>query len=126
MESFAIDVECLNIGPVPVVWHNIKSSSLLPLHSKANLRPARGNLCTPPLPFGRPTPHRNCLPETVPWPVGPDTRQCPYRYAFCVGRNLPDKEFCYLSTAIVTTTVHRASVAGSPVIRSPTSLAFWH
>uniref|UniRef100_A0A2N9HF66 Uncharacterized protein n=1 Tax=Fagus sylvatica TaxID=28930 RepID=A0A2N9HF66_FAGSY len=29
----------------------------------------RGNLCTPPLPFGRPTPHRNCLPETVPWPV---------------------------------------------------------
>ncbi|KAL0685473.1 hypothetical protein Bca4012_052321 [Brassica carinata] len=50
------------------------SSSLLPLHSRANLRPARGNLCTPPLPFGRPTPHRNCLPETVPWPVGPDTR----------------------------------------------------
>ncbi|KAK5792682.1 hypothetical protein PVK06_033799 [Gossypium arboreum] len=51
------------------------SSSLLPLHSRANLRPARGNLCTPPLPFGRPTPHRNCLPETVPWPVGPDTRR---------------------------------------------------
>ncbi|KAK4433514.1 NAD(P)H-quinone oxidoreductase subunit H, chloroplastic [Sesamum alatum] len=25
-------------------------------------------------PFGRPTPNRNCLPETVPWPVGPDTR----------------------------------------------------
>ncbi|PPS07119.1 hypothetical protein GOBAR_AA13524 [Gossypium barbadense] len=24
----------------------------------------------PPLPFGRPTPHRNCLLETVPWPVG--------------------------------------------------------
>ncbi|KAD7480113.1 hypothetical protein E3N88_03249 [Mikania micrantha] len=37
--------------------------------SRANLRPARGNLCTPPLPFGRPTPHRNCLPETVPWPT---------------------------------------------------------
>ncbi|GJY66638.1 hypothetical protein Tco_0468876 [Tanacetum coccineum] len=36
--------------------------------------PARGNHCTPPLPFGRPTPHRNCLPETVPWPVRPDTR----------------------------------------------------
>ncbi|KAI9196552.1 hypothetical protein LWI28_024862 [Acer negundo] len=52
----------------------LQSSSLLPLHSRANLRPARGNLCTPPLPFGRPTPHRNCLPETVPWPVGPDTR----------------------------------------------------
>ncbi|PPD97659.1 hypothetical protein GOBAR_DD05319 [Gossypium barbadense] len=35
---------------------------------------ARGNLCTPPLPFDMPTPHRNCLPETVPWPIGPDTR----------------------------------------------------
>ncbi|MCE3215266.1 hypothetical protein HAX54_001582, partial [Datura stramonium] len=46
-----------------------KAVSLLPLHSRANLRSARGNLCTPPLPFGRPTPHRNCLPETVPWPV---------------------------------------------------------
>uniref|UniRef100_A0A3B6AYG0 Uncharacterized protein n=1 Tax=Triticum aestivum TaxID=4565 RepID=A0A3B6AYG0_WHEAT len=30
----------------------------------------RGNLCTPLLPFGRPTPHRNCLLETVPWPAG--------------------------------------------------------
>ncbi|XLS85276.1 hypothetical protein HN51_035442 [Arachis hypogaea] len=24
--------------------------------------------------FWRPTPYRNCLPETVPWPVGPDIR----------------------------------------------------
>lgn len=52
----------------------LQSSSLLPLHSRVNLRLARGNLCTPPLPFGGPTPHRNCLPETVPWPVGPGTR----------------------------------------------------
>ncbi|KAF9597316.1 hypothetical protein IFM89_017176, partial [Coptis chinensis] len=37
--------------------------------SRANLRPARGNLCAS-LPFGRPPPHRNCLHETVPWPVG--------------------------------------------------------
>ena len=28
----------------------------------------------PPLSFGRPIPHRNCLPETVPWLVGPNTR----------------------------------------------------
>ncbi|PPD92490.1 hypothetical protein GOBAR_DD10588 [Gossypium barbadense] len=59
-------------------------------------RPAQGNLCKPPLPFGRPTPHRNCLPEIVPWPVGPDTslfqRQCSDRYAFCAGQNLLDKE----------------------------------
>uniref|UniRef100_A0A2N9HQM6 Uncharacterized protein n=1 Tax=Fagus sylvatica TaxID=28930 RepID=A0A2N9HQM6_FAGSY len=74
----------------------VDSSSLLPLHSRANLRLARGNLCTPPLPFGRPTPHRNCLPETVPWPVvriftdmsispSLSPRQCPDRYAFRAG-----------------------------------------
>ncbi|CAL1357286.1 unnamed protein product [Linum trigynum] len=28
----------------------VPSQALLPLHSKANLRSARGNLCTPPLP----------------------------------------------------------------------------
>ncbi|KAK7321987.1 hypothetical protein VNO80_35259 [Phaseolus coccineus] len=78
----------------------LQSSSLLPLHSRANLRLARGNLCTPPLPLGRPTPHRNCLPETVP-------RPCPDRYAFRAGRNLPDKEFRYLRTVIVTAAVHR-------------------
>ncbi|PHT96944.1 hypothetical protein BC332_34130 [Capsicum chinense] len=49
------------------------SSSLLPLHSRANLHPARGNLCTPPLPFERPMIHRKCLPEAVLWPVGPNT-----------------------------------------------------
>ncbi|KAL0277958.1 UNVERIFIED_CONTAM: putative protein O [Sesamum radiatum] len=53
-------------------------------------------------------------------------RQCPDRYAFRAGRNLPDKEFRYLRTVIVTAAVHRASVAGSPVIRSPTSLTFRH
>ncbi|KAK4729679.1 hypothetical protein R3W88_022667 [Solanum pinnatisectum] len=38
------------------------SSSLLLLHSRTNPRPARGNLCTPLLPFGRPSagsPHRH-------------------------------------------------------------------
>ncbi|MFS7930203.1 hypothetical protein Hanom_Chr04g00341341 [Helianthus anomalus] len=34
-------------------------------------------------------------------------RQCPDRYAFRAGRNLPDKEFCYLRTVIITTAVHR-------------------
>ncbi|KAL4287296.1 hypothetical protein HN51_054911 [Arachis hypogaea] len=34
-------------------------------------------------------------------------RQCPDRYAFCAGRNLPDKEFRYLRTVIVTAAVHR-------------------
>ncbi|CAL1381051.1 unnamed protein product [Linum trigynum] len=53
-------------------------------------------------------------------------RQCPDRYAFCVGRNLPDKEFCYLRTIKVTPLLPEASVAGSHVIRSPTFLTFRH
>ena len=37
---------------------------------------------------------------------GPSLRQCPDRYAFRAGRNLPDKEFRYLRTVIVTAAVH--------------------
>ena len=33
-------------------------------------------------------------------------RQCPNHYAFRAGRNLPDKEFRYLRTVIVTAAVH--------------------
>ena len=33
-------------------------------------------------------------------------RQCPNRYTFRAGRNLPDKEFRYLRTVIVTAAVH--------------------
>ena len=34
------------------------------------------------------------------------SRQCPDRYAFRAGQNLPDKEFRYLRTVIVTAAVH--------------------
>ena len=34
------------------------------------------------------------------------SRQCPDRYTFRAGRNLPDKEFRYLRTVIVTAAVH--------------------
>ena len=37
----------------------------------------------------------------------PSLRQRPARYAFRAGRNLPDKEFRYLTTVIVTAAVHR-------------------
>lgn len=33
-------------------------------------------------------------------------RQCPNHYAFRAGRNLPDKEFRYLRTVIVTAAVY--------------------
>jgi hypothetical protein len=40
--------------------------------------------------------------------ISPDPllRQCPDRYAFRAGRNLPDKEFRYLRTVIVTAAVY--------------------
>ncbi len=38
---------------------------------------------------------------------GSSLRQCSTRYAFRAGRNLPDKEFRYLRTVIVTAAVHR-------------------
>jgi hypothetical protein len=37
---------------------------------------------------------------------GPLLRQRPNRYAFRAGRNLPDKEFRYLRTVIVTAAVY--------------------
>ena len=41
--------------------------------------------------------------------ISPSTwsRQCPSRYAIRAGRNLPDKEFRYLRTVIVTSAVYR-------------------
>ena len=44
-------------------------------------------------------------------------RQCPDRYAFRAGRNLPDKEFRYLRTVIVTAAVHRGFGRQLPRIR---------
>ena len=40
--------------------------------------------------------------------ISPDPllRQCPNRYTFRAGRNLPDKEFRYLRTVIVTAAVY--------------------
>ncbi len=47
-------------------------------------------------------------------------RQCPDRYAIRAGRNLPDKEFRYLRTVIVTAAVHRGF--GSKLKTSPLNL----
>ena len=47
-------------------------------------------------------------------------RQCPDHYAFHAGQNLPDKEFRYLRTVIVTAAVYRGfdqelRVAANPI-----------
>ena len=46
-------------------------------------------------------------------PISPSLspRQRPYRYAIRAGQNLPDKEFRYLRTVIVTAAVHRGLVS---------------
>jgi hypothetical protein len=41
----------------------------------------------------------------------PSLRQRPTRYAIRAGRNLPDKEFRYLRTVIVTAAVYRGLVS---------------
>jgi len=55
----------------------------------------------------------------------PSSRQRPDRYAFRAGLNLPDKEFRYLRTVIVTAAVHRGF--GSKLrLRLPLPLTFRH
>ena len=54
---------------------------------------------------------------------GPSLRQRPDRYTIRAGRNLPDKEFRYLRTVIVTAAVHRGF---SSQLRAPLPLTFRH
>ena len=42
--------------------------------------------------------------------LGSWLRQCPIRYTIRAGRNLPDKEFRYLRTVIVTAAVYRGFI----------------
>ena len=49
-------------------------------------------------------------------------RQCPNRYAFRAGQNLPDKEFRYLRTVIVTAAVYRGLNSMLRCLTSPLNL----
>jgi hypothetical protein len=53
----------------------------------------------------------------------PLSRQCSSRYSFRAGRNLPDKEFRYLRTVIVTAAVHRGL---DSQLRTPLLVTFRH
>ena len=53
----------------------------------------------------------------------PFLRQCPYRYAIRAGRNLPDKEFRYLRTVIVTAAVYWGF--SSTLARIPLTFQHW-
>ena len=48
-------------------------------------------------------------------------RQCPNRYAIRAGQNLPDKEFRYLRTVIVTAAVHRGLVSELRLTTNPST-----
>ena len=50
-------------------------------------------------------------------------RQCPDRYTIRAGRNLPDKEFRYLRTVIVTAAVNRGF--GSMLAHIPLTFRHW-
>ena len=54
---------------------------------------------------------------------GPLLRQRPNHYAFRAGRNLPDKEFRYLRTVIVTAAVHRG--LSSMLAHLPLTFRHW-
>jgi hypothetical protein len=49
-------------------------------------------------------------------------RQCSHHYSIRAGLNLPDKEFRYLRTVIVTAAVHQ----GLDSRREPILVTFWH
>ena len=49
-------------------------------------------------------------------------RQCSDRYTIRAGRNLPDKEFRYLRTVIVTAAVYRGFNSGLPCVTPPLNL----
>ena len=51
-------------------------------------------------------------------------RQCEDRYTIRAGRNLPDKEFRYLRTVIVTADIHQGFI--SSFANANPSLTFWH
>ena len=56
---------------------------------------------------------------------GPSSRQCSSCYSVRAGRNLPDKEFRYLRTVIVTAAVHRG-FSSKLRLRLPLPLTFRH
>ena len=58
-------------------------------------------------------PRDDCIIAALPFSPSPWLRQWGSRYAIRAGRNLPDKEFRYLRTVIVTAAVYRGF--GSPL-----------
>ena len=67
-------------------------------------------------------PRGDCIFTNISTSLSLRRRQCGHRYAIRAGRNLPDKEFRYLRTVIVTAAVHRGFGSGL----APLPLTFRH
>ena len=67
-------------------------------------------------------PRGDCIFTNISTSLSLRRRQCGHRYAIRAGRNLPDKEFRYLRTVIVTAAVYR----GFDQELSPHHLTFRH
>ena len=112
------------LSPLP-----IQGAGLEPRHTKGGISPAPPRELAPPLHRLPPILHMGCqdptpgcskasrglsvLPRvdgiftTTTTSPGPSLRHRPSRYTIRAGRNLPDKEFRYLRTVIVTAAVYR-------------------
>ena len=71
-------------------------------------------------------PRGDCIITNISTSLSLWRRQCGHRYAIRAGRNLPDKEFRYLRTVIVTAAVHWGFSYQLCLLDSPTSLTFQH
>src|SRR5574339_1078225 len=67
-------------------------------------------------------PRGDCIITNISTSLSLGRRQCGHRYAILAGRNLPDKEFRYLRTVIVTAAVYR----GFDQELAPHQLTFRH
>ena len=94
--------------------------SLPPILHKLNSNPISGCSKAPRGLFA--LPRVTCIFTGTSISPDPSLRQRPDRYAIRAGRNLPDKEFRYLRTVIVTAAVYR----GFDSEREPLLLTFRH
>ena len=92
--------------------------SLPPILHKLNPNPMSGCSKAPRGLFA--LPRVTCIFTGTSISPDPSLRQRPDRYAIRAGRNLPDKEFRYLRTVIVTAAIDRGF--GSKLITSPLNL----
>ena len=120
-----------HLAPSP---HRIHGHGLEPQHHQGGISPMAPRPLAEPVLSLPPILHRSCqnpipgyskgarglfvLPRVIgiltDTPISPSSRsrQHPSRYAIRAGRNLPDKEFRYLRTVIVTAAVYRGFTSG--------------